>query len=84
MYREFLGKSKQIGTSMFKKSILDSNKIWHGFLWYSSLTEIDFKKVYNYVIVDLNGVELKRFVTMNETAEYLQIDSTTVNSHVKN
>lgn len=44
---------------MFKKSILDSNKIWHGFLWYSDLTEIDFRKVYNYVIVDINGVELK-------------------------
>lgn len=84
VYREFLGKSKIASTSQFTKSILDANKIWHGFLWYSSLTEIDFRKVYKYAIVNTDGVEIERFVSMNAVARYLCIDSTTVSQHIKN
>lgn len=81
--REFLHKKNSSGFSHFSKNILNSHKIWHGYLWCTKDFVLDFYKVFPYAIVDFEGQIIKSFVNRTQIARYLQIDVSTITEHLK-
>jgi len=81
LYREFLGQEKNSGSNFIKK-ILNSNKIWHGYIWCTKDFKIDYCKVFPYVVIDSEGNILQKFTTRTDISKYLNIDLTTVNKYL--
>ena len=84
LYREFLGKDKRSSGDCFIKTILNSNKIWHGYVWCTEDFKIDYYKVFPYAVMNSYGVIFDKFVSKAEIIRKLHLYDRTVTKYLEN